>query len=162
MSVKLKTFTLLHFDGTTDHPTVKGWIGPSLCNFMLFFCILNSLQPWSGVLVSEKVVAQSRSLSSWALCTDDFREFWGTILLEIYGHFMGLAFYGSFFEMFFYAFLWSFYGWFFYDFQSCFSSASFRIEVPLILFPFSTSNNGFLNTMHCKYQISVIWKLEKV
>ena len=136
---------MLHFDGTTDHPTVKGWIWPSLCNFMLF-CILNSLQPCSRVLVSKKVVAQSRSLSSWALWTGYFREFFMGILWVIFWDILLRFFVDDFF----------------YDFQSCFSSVSIRIEVPLILFPFSISNNGFLNSMHCKYQISVIWKLEKV
>ena len=117
----------------------------------LYFKLAATLQRSSSI---RKSCCSIEVIELW---TGDFREFLGPILLEIYGHFMG-----HFFEVFFYAFLWNFYGWFFYDFQRCFSSASFRIEVPLIWFPFSISNNGFLNSMHCKFQISVIWKLEKV
>ena len=122
--------------------------------FHAFFCILNSPPPCSGVLVSEKVVAQLRSLSYGRVILGNFwdRYYWRFmgILWVIFLRCSFALFYGTFMDD------------FFYDFQRCFSSASFRIEVPLIWFPFSISNNGFLNSMHCKFQISVIWKLEKV
>ena len=109
---------------------------------MLFFCILNSLPPCSGVLVSEKVVAQSRSLSYGRVILGNFREFLGPILLEIYGHFMG-HFLRCSFTLFCGAVMDDF---FFMIFKAVLTKASFMIEVPLIWFPFSISNNGFLNT----------------
>ena len=85
----------------------------------------------------------------------DFWELFWAIMLAIYGHFM-VDCMGHFLRCSFTLFCGAFMDNFFTIFKAVLAQRA------LIWFPFSISNKGFLNSMHCKLQISVIGKLEKV